>query len=349
MPRPLVCEIDAGALRSNFRAVRGLSSARRILAVVKDDGYGHGLVRVGRALSGLADGFAVVEPEDARTLRRGGAEGPILLLNGMFSPEDADAVCESGAWVAAHERRQVEWLSHLPKECSPVVFVKVDTGMGRLGFAPDEFGAVRAAVESGGRRVVLTSHFACADSPEGLRLQELEIAKLRGSSASGLEVSLGNSAATMLHDVGDDWGRVGIALYGASPAPDWRSRDELGLRAAMILRTQLLSARTLLRGKSAGYGGEFVAPEDMPLGIAACGYGDGYPRIVKGGWARVFSGGNGDGSFRDESRAAGARSRPISGARPGSRHPERYNAQGRGPGRYHHRARACDEYLADRG
>lgn len=296
MPRPLRCEIRTEALRDNFRAARRLSSARRMLAVVKDDAYGHGLVRTARALAGLADGFATVAPEDARTLRRAGIAGPILLLNGMFGPEDAAAVGESGAWVVAHERRQLEWLAGLAAEVAPVVFVKVDTGMGRLGFAPGDFAAVRAAAAAGGRRVALMTHFACADAPGGLRAPLRTVADLRAGAAAGLEVSLGNSAATMLHeDLADDWARVGIALYGASPAPAWRGRDALGLRAAMVLRTELLSARTLAKGAAAGYGGAFVAPAAMPLGVAAVGYGDGYPRLMNGGWARVFPTGAGKG------------------------------------------------------
>ena len=298
MTRPLLCQIRPDALRDNFRAVRKAAAARNILAVVKDDAYGHGLVCAAKALDGLADGFALTEPEDARILRRAGIGAPIVLLNGMFSPADSAAVCESGAWVVVHEKRQLEWLSQLPAGAAERVFLKVDSGMGRLGFAPDEFAAARRAIESGGRRVVLTTHFACADSPDGLDSQLQAVARLRNSAAAGLETSLGNSAATLLHRPEDDWGRIGIALYGASPAPRWRSRDSLGLRAAMVLRTRLLSVRTLPKGATAGYGGAFVAPEDMLTGVAAGGYGDGYPRLAPGGWARVFSG-EGEG-FRAE-------------------------------------------------
>ena len=282
--RPLLCEVRADALRENFRAIRKASpSARNILAVVKDDAYGHGLSQTATALADLADGFGLTEPEDALTLRRAGIASPIVLLNGMFSPADADAVCESGAWVVAHEARQVEWLSQLPANAAKKVFVKVDSGMSRLGFAPEEFASVRGAIENRGREVVLMTHFAKADSPDGLRAPMKTIARLR----KGLEVSLGNSAATMLHRLEDDWARVGIALYGASPAPAWKSRAALGLRAGMILRTRLLSVRTLRKGSEIGYGGEFVAPENMPMGVAAVGYGDGYPRLTRGGWAQV--------------------------------------------------------------
>ena len=299
MSRPLLCEIRPQALRENFRAIRRRASAKNILAVVKDDAYGHGLSRTAQALAGDADGFAVVEPADARKLRKAGIRAPVVLLNGMFSPRDAAVVCESGAWVVAHERRQLEWLSQMPAGSAARVFVKVDAGMGRLGFAPEEFAAARTAVESGGRRAVLAAHFARADSPDGLDAPLEIIAGLRRSAAAGLESSLGNSAATLLHadaDLADDWARVGLALYGASPAPEWRSREALGLRAAMVLRSRLLSVRTLRKGAAAGYGGDFVASADMRMGVAAGGYGDGYPRVVRGGWARV-SGADGK-SFR---------------------------------------------------
>ena len=306
MSRPLACEVHTQALRDNLRAVRNIASARRIVAVVKDDGYGHGLVRVASALNGLADAFAVVRAQDAVAIRQagiGGGDGgnkpPVILLNGMFSPNDSGAVCDSGAWVVVHEARQLEWLARLPASASPVVFAKVNTGMNRLGFAPDEFASVRGAIENSGRRVVLTTHFASADSPDGLQAPMRVVAGLQAGAAKGLESSLGNSAATLLHRPPDDWARVGVALYGASPAPEWKSRDELSLRAAMTLRTELLSVRTLRTGDKVGYGGEFVASEPTPVGIAAGGYGDGLPRLTRG-WVRVFAKGgtggtNGDG------------------------------------------------------
>ena len=300
MTRPLRCEIRADALRQNFRAIRRVAKARKILAVVKDDAYGHGLARVARALDGLADGFALALPEDALALRKIGIAGPIVLLNGIFSPDDLDAVRAAGAWMVVHERRQLEWLSQSPPETAKTIFIKADTGMNRLGFAPDEFAAVRDAVESSGRRAVLATHFARADSPDGLRAQMESVLQIRESAGSGLETSLGNSAATLLHGVADDWARVGIALYGASPAPGWRSRDALGLRAGMVLRTRLLASRILRKGAATGYGGEFVAAADMPMGVAAGGYGDGYPRLTRDGWARIFpKGGDGEGGDAD--------------------------------------------------
>lgn len=297
MSRPLRREIRTDALRHNFRAIRRAARARKILAVLKDDAYGHGLAQAAKALDGLADGFALVRPEDAPVLRSAGIAAPIVLLNGMFSPDDLAVVRAARAWTVVHNREQLEWLAHAPPDAAGTVFIKVDTGMNRLGFAPQEFAAARAAVESAGRRAVLATHFARADAPDGLRRQMEVVAKIRESSGAGLETSLGNSAATLLHRMDDDWARVGVALYGASPAPDWRSRDDLGLRAAMVLRTRLLAVRILRKGAATGYGGEFAAPADMPMGVVAGGYGDGYPRLTRDGWARVFPrGGDGAGA-----------------------------------------------------
>lgn len=274
--RPLAKRIDRAALRYNWHRIRQRAAARRLLAVVKSDAYGHGLAAVADALRGEADGFAVVALADAVALRQQGIEKPIVLLQGIFDADNAPALAAHRLTPVIHSEWQVQALAQLPQEAALTVYLKINSGMNRLGFAPDEASALLQALQTlpAVADIVLMTHLANADCQDGIAAQEL--AALR---AHGLPVSIGNSAATLLHDdFNDDWGRIGIALYGASPAPHWRSREELGLQAAMTFRTALIATRRLAAGERIGYGGEFTAPGDMPVGIASVGYGDGYPR-----------------------------------------------------------------------
>ena len=276
--RPLQRCFDAAALRHNWHIVRRHTAAANIMAVVKSRGYGHGLHFVAAALGDLADGFAVVNLADARILREHKIEKPILLMSGIFSAAEARELSALNLWTAVHAERQVRWLTDLPAGSNLTVLLKTDVGMNRLGFDTAEAALAldtlsRAPAVS---QAALMAHFADADKPRGLRAPLAKMAALRSAAAF---VSLGNSAASLLHgDFGDDWARVGIALYGSSPAPQWRSRDDLGLRAVMTLRTELLATRIIRAGEAAGYGGEWRAAKDTRAGVAACGYGDGYPR-----------------------------------------------------------------------
>ena len=287
--RPLKRQFDAAALRHNWRAVRRGSAARQLLAVVKSYAYGHGLRFVAAALHDLADGFGVVETADAEILRDMGITQPILLMSGVFEESEMARVVARRLWVAAHNAQQVRWLINAPAGAGLMVFVKVDSGMNRLGFLPDEAAAVMESLTQAPAvaQVALMGHFADADMPGGVAapLELLQPLRLRAAV-----VSLGNSAAALLHgDIGNDWGRVGIALYGSSPAPLWRSREALQLRSVMTFKTALVAVRTVRAGAAVGYGSCWCAAADTRIGIAACGYGDGYPR-TNHLWARVGGG-----------------------------------------------------------
>ncbi|MGI9307047.1 MAG: alanine racemase [Gammaproteobacteria bacterium] len=284
--RPFARRLDARALRDNWRAARRISGARNLLAVIKSRGYGHGARFAAEALRDTADGFGVVDMADAVMLRACGIEKPVLLMSGAFSAAETAQAAEMRLWTAAHHKQQVQWIANAPSDSELTVFVKTNTGMNRLGFSPEEAAEVLDSLARAPAvaQTALMSHFASADCPDGIR-KPLEI--LRPLRARAAFVSLGNSAASLLHEnLEDDWGRIGIALYGASPAPQWRSREELGLRPAMTLRTEIICVRDIRAGETTGYGGEWRAPADMRIGIAACGYGDGYPR-AEGLWARV--------------------------------------------------------------
>ena len=272
-------EINAGALRANFRAVRKRATAKNIIAVVKSNGYGHGLPIVADALNELADGFAVAEVADAKTLRARGVKKPVLLISGALSRADIADIAQLNLWTAARDWQQIEWLKDAPANANITVFLKADAGMNRLGFAPSEWAAAKAELSSNPAvgEVILMAHFARADEEGGITNALTALSPLRELCASA---SLGNSAATLLHDdIGDDWARVGIALYGSSPSPQWKTRDELGLSAAMTLRASIMTERIVRAGECVGYGGEWRAQKDTRAAIVSCGYADGYPRL----------------------------------------------------------------------
>ena len=283
--------INPAALRANFAAVRRRASAKKILAVIKSDAYGHGLAAVADALADSADGFAVAKIGDAKTLRARGIGKPILLISGASCRAQTADIVRLKLWIAVQNRRQVEWLKDAPADSRICAFVKADVGMNRLGFDMTQWNVAQSelAANPAVDKTILMAHFARADEPGGLDDSLQTLAPLR---AAGYETSLSNSAAALLHnDIGDDWARVGIALYGASPAPLVIGRDALGLSAAMTLRAEVVAVRTMRRGQSIGYGGKWRAPIDSRIAIVSCGYGDGYPRLCGGGengiWAQV--------------------------------------------------------------
>ena len=284
--RPLIRLFDAAALRHNWQAIRTRAHAKKLFAVVKSRGYGHGCRFVVDALGDLADGFALVEIADAKTVRMLGIDKPVLLMNGAFSGEDMTEAAELNLWLAVHNRQQVQWLLEAPAKAKFHVFVKVNIGMNRLGFSPTEAVEIMDVLSRAKSvsQIILMAHFADADSPDGIQ-KPLEI--LQPLRTSSRLVSLGNSATCLFHgDLADDWGRVGIALYGSSPAPLWHSRESLGLRPAMILKSRIISTRTVSAGETIGYGSCWRADSDIRVGVVACGYGDGYPRATNL-WAQI--------------------------------------------------------------
>ena len=286
--------IDLDALRDNWDAIRRRATAKKILAVVKSDAYGHGLLAAARALRGRADGFAVARTADAAALRTAAVAdtaSPIVVLQGMATADEAETMAAHGLSPVAHCGWQVAALAALGGRLRGMrVFVKVNTGMNRLGMEAAEAMAAIEKLRGGGADVVVMTHFARADEAGGVAAALERFAAFR---RLGLAVSMGNSAATLLAgrvlaDGADDWARVGIALYGASPAPQWRSREALGLRAVMTASARLISARVVAAGEAVGYGGDYVAAETMTVGVAGCGYGDGYLR--RGGMMAAVGG-----------------------------------------------------------
>ena len=277
MTRLARVDIHPDALSHNLSIARSRAGRARIMAVIKANAYGHGDLLAARALD-AADAFAVATIEEALRLRRGGVTKPLLAFQGAVSPEDyARAVAHSLTLVVYHPR-QIDWLASAPRPW-PALWLKVDTGMGRLGLPPD---AIPAALSRlGDACEVLMSHLACADTPEHpLNRRQLEAFE-RIARATGLPTSLYNSAGLLSFDLDTDWARPGIMLYGASPLKDATAAD-LGLQPAMTLRAPLISVMTHRAGDAIGYGAAWRCPEAMPVGVVAIGYADGYPRAASG-------------------------------------------------------------------
>jgi alanine racemase len=276
--RPLVARIDSAALTHNLGVARLAASGARVLAVIKANAYGHGLLRAAAALS-QADGFAVLTLDEALVLRGAGFSHPIVLLEGFFSPDEIEAFAHARLRPVVHREDQITLLEYSRPSHRIDVLLKIDTGMHRLGIAP---GRVLPALErlrscSHVGSITLMTHFACADDDTiGVSAQMTQFT----TATAGLDLPtcLANSAALLRHpQTRGDWVRPGIMLYGASPFAAQTGAD-LGLLPAMSLESRLIAVRRIHKGEGLGYGHAFIAPQDMNIGVVACGYADGYPR-----------------------------------------------------------------------
>lgn len=276
MSRPIQARIDLHALEHNLRVARR-STGARIMAVIKAEGYGHGLLRVAEAMSG-ADGYALLDLRDALRLREAGFRQRILLLEGAFDAEDMALAAEHEIACVVHSDWQLALLDASPRRAALDVWLKVNTGMNRLGFAPERVAQVMEALRRhrAVREVTLMTHFANADEARGVAEP---LALFNGIAANyRCARSLANSAALLRYpEAHGDWVRPGIMLYGASPFAD-TSAQQLGLTPVMTLSSRIIAVQELRAGDEVGYGALFRADRSMRIGIVACGYADGYPR-----------------------------------------------------------------------
>ena len=281
--RPIRAHISGPALLHNYRLAKRLAPDAEAWAVIKADAYGHGQWRAVEMLRAEADGFAVLECENAVDLRLAGISQPILLLEGVFSARDARAVAEYGLSTVIHCLEQLDLLlTAVPRGSPLAIHLKLNTGMNRLGLDAVDLANARKIL-SGADNVTLTmmTHFAEADGERGVDEQMTRFSTMTGDWAG--QVSLANSAALLRHpQTHADWVRPGIMLYGSSPFADC-SADDLGLQAVMALESEIIAVQRLVPGDRVGYGGTFVAGRPMRIGIVACGYADGYPRHAPNG------------------------------------------------------------------
>lgn len=282
MTRPIQAIVHPAALVNNLLVARQAAPTAKIMSVVKANGYGHGLLRVARALE-ESDGFAVLSVEEAVHLREAGFSQPILLLEGVFQSGELSVVSELGLSVVVHSFEQIEMLKRAWSPVKLNVFLKLNTGMHRLGFAPDAFPPALAALQACAivGPITLMTHFATADEAVGVSEQFARFNALTQDIA--LARSLANSAACLRYpETHGDWVRPGIMLYGASPFATQRAAD-LGLEPTMSLVSEIISVQNMKAGEPIGYGGTYRAERDMRVGIVACGYADGYPRHAETG------------------------------------------------------------------
>jgi len=283
MPRPIRATISAGALARNLERARDAAGTTRLWAVVKANAYGHGLLRAAEALA-AADGYALLDFEEAIRLRLAGVKKPLLLLEGFFQPQDVPLLAEYSLTPVIHAAEQIEILKKTRPAGTIDAYLKVNSGMNRLGFGSTSgVGAAWRALKEHPRvrEVTLMTHFADADGPSGVRGQLERFGEL----AAGLEAprSLANSAALLRYpEARADWARPGIMLYGCSPFAD-QSATAFGLEPAMTLASQVIGVQDLKAGERLGYGLSFEAAAPMRVGVVACGYADGYPRHAPSG------------------------------------------------------------------
>ena len=293
MPRPLHAVIHTHALQSNLARVRLAAGDARVWAVVKANAYGHGVERVFEGLR-AADGFAVLDLAEAQILRDMDWRGPTLLMEGVFEQRDLELCSRLDLWHVVHTEAQIDMLSRHKTQVPQRVFLKMNSGMNRLGFAPERFRSawVRLNALPQVDEITLMTHFAHADDAQGVA-EQLACFHACTHDLQG-ERSLANSAAVLRHGtdatVLGDWVRPGIALYGSAPDHPLHSAAHWGLQPAMSLRSQLISVQDLKAGDEVGYGGVFKAPHAMRIGVVACGYADGYPRHAPGGTPVLVAG-----------------------------------------------------------
>lgn len=292
MPRPIQATIHTQALRHNLARCRQHAPDAKAWAVVKANAYGHGIERVFDGLRS-ADGFALLDLAEAQRVRDLGWRGPILLLEGVFEARDLELCSRLGLWHTVHCNEQIDMLAMHKTHVPHRVFLKMNSGMNRLGFKPALYRAAWSRLDALTQvgEITLMTHFSDADGAAGVAAQ-LAVFRAATEDLPG-ERSVGNSAATLRHMGGpvpadgvaaiSDWIRPGIATYGS--APDYPEHDapHWGLRPAMTLSARIIAVQQLQPGDSVGYGASFKADRPMRIGIVACGYADGYPRVCPTG------------------------------------------------------------------
>lgn len=292
--RPACASLDGDALRHNLGEVRKHTQAR-IMAIIKANGYGHGLVWVAQNLPD-ADSFGVASLEEGLELRAAGITNNICLLEGFFESTEIPLILSERLTPVIHEPHQVTALRRFQATGAALdVWIKVDTGMHRLGFPVSEFAQVVADLRAVPyiRHIGVMSHLASAEATSSpMTIQQ--IAMFKGLEFEGLKqqtaYSLANSAGILQWPSAHrDWVRPGLMLYGASPIPG-QTGEACGLKPVMTLRSRLISVRKRARHDAIGYGGTYLCPEDMPIGIVGLGYGDGYPRELSSSVAVLIRG-----------------------------------------------------------
>jgi len=285
MTRATRAVVNLSALQHNLQVARNAAPHARHMAIIKANAYGHGLLPVARALH-AADAFGVATVDEAVSLREGGVPQPIVLLEGFSSAEELHLIRAYNLQSVIHEPTQIKLLErHNGKPV--IVWLKLDTGMHRLGFEPAQCTGILhrlMACENVEQPIQLMTHLACADDRKSdITRQQLSLFMNATATCTGMQQSIANSAGILgWPESHRDWMRPGIMLYGASPFIDSLGKEH-ALQPVMTLASHVISVKTIKKGDKVGYGGTWVAPKAMTIGVVAIGYGDGYPRHAVSG------------------------------------------------------------------
>lgn len=292
IPR-VTATIDLAALQHNLRQVRRYAPQSKVMAAIKADGYGHGMVPVARALEAAkVDAFAVACMEEAIKLRQARIVTPIALLEGIISEEEAALAVYEQLQVVLHDHWQIALLEGLPESSEVSFWFKLDTGMHRLGFPLSDIPQLTALLKRRPRWRFMgwITHLACADEPENpMTLQQVQRYQDALQGLSGAR-SIANSAGILgWPQTHADWVRPGLMIYGASPLAD-KTGTDLGLKQAMTLQSRLIAVREYAKGEAIGYAQTYRCPERMPVGVVAVGYADGVHRSLANGTPVLVNG-----------------------------------------------------------
>jgi alanine racemase len=291
MARPNQARLDLGALRHNVGVARALAPRSRVMAVVKANAYGHGAVTIATALQAAVDALAVACLEEAVELRNAGISLPILLLEGVFDAAELPLAAQLGLWLTIENQQQLRWLEQATLPAPVCCWLKVDTGMHRLGVAPADAAQFHQRLLDSGKLqgdVVTCTHFAAADDVHSLRTQE-QLAAFDALPFCVLRSACNSAGLLAWPHAHYDWVRPGYMLYGNSPMlhdhPNARS-----LQPVMTLTSAVISVRDVAPGAAVGYGGTWVARRPSRIATVTIGYGDGYPRGAANGTPVLVNG-----------------------------------------------------------
>ncbi len=284
MTRPTTATIDTAAFVANYRTAKAMAPGCKAMAVVKANAYGHGAIPLARALAAEADAFAVACSEEAMELRESGIENRIILLEGVFEPDELTLAADQRLDIIVHNAQQLNWLEQARLARPLNAWLKIDTGMHRLGFAPEELASRYQQLQacSNVAEITLMTHFARADEPDSVatsgQLDRFQAARHNIDAP----ICLANSAASLAWpQAHGDWIRPGIMLYGASPID--QPALQAKLQPVMTFAAGLIAMRDLAPGEPVGYGGRFTCERPTRVGVVAAGYADGYPRHAPDG------------------------------------------------------------------
>ncbi|TXT38727.1 MAG: alanine racemase [Comamonadaceae bacterium] len=292
MPRPILATIHLAALQHNLERSRLAAPEAKVWAVVKANAYGHGIERVFEGLRS-ADGFALLDLDEAQRIRSLGWRGPVLLLEGVFEPRDLELCSRLDLWHTVHCEEQIDMLASCKTHVGHRVFLKMNTGMNRLGFTPERYRSAWARLNALPQvdEISHITHFSDADGGVGIAAQMACFTEATRDLPG--ECSVCNSAATLRHVDAvtvSDWIRPGIILYGSAPDHPERNAVSWDLQPTMTLSSKIIATQAISAGAAVGYGSKFRAEAAMRIGVVACGYADGYPRVCPTGTPVLVNG-----------------------------------------------------------